>query len=145
MIVAVVRADSLNFPLFLHVLGASALVGAVAATTILAASAQRWPWLRRVAFRTLVFAVIPAWLLMRLAGQWIDSKEDIPGDPTWLGIGTMVGDFGLILLAVTTLIGWWSTRRTETRWPVQAVAALSGIYLVALLVAMFAMSGKPGS
>ena len=55
-------------------------------------------WLRRVAFRTLLVVVVPAWLLMRVAGQWIDSKEDIPGDPTWLGIGYIVGDLGLVIL-----------------------------------------------
>jgi hypothetical protein len=142
---AAVRPDSWNFPLFLHVLGATTLVGAVAATSLLAASSQRWPWLRRVAFRTLVFVVIPAWLLMRVTGQWIDSKEDIPGDPTWLGIGYLVGDLGLLILVATTLIGWWSTRRPERPWPGQTVAALSALYLTALLVAMFAMSGKPGS
>ena len=142
---ALTRPDSSNFPLFLHVLGASVLVGAVAATSLLALSSQRWPWLRRVAFRTLIFVVIPAWLVMRVAGQWIESKEDIPGDPTWLGIGFIVGDVGLIILVVTTLIGWWSTRRPDRRWPGQTVAALSGLYLFALLVAMFAMSGKPGS
>jgi NADH:ubiquinone oxidoreductase subunit 6 (subunit J) len=142
---AVARPDSWNFPLFLHVLGATVLVGAVAATCLLAGSSQRWPWMRRVAFRTLIFLVIPAWLVMRVAGQWIDSKEDIPGDPAWLGIGYLVGDLGLIILIVTTLIGWWSTRRPDRRWPGQTVAALSGLYLVALLVAMFAMSGKPGS
>jgi len=142
---ALVRPDSWNFPLFLHVLGATTLVGAVAATSILAATSQRWPWLRRVAFRTLIFVVIPAWLVMRVAGQWIDSKEDIPGDPTWLGIGYIVGDLGLLILIATTLIGWWSTRRPDKRWPGQTVAALTGLYLIALLVAMFAMSGKPGS
>jgi NADH:ubiquinone oxidoreductase subunit 6 (subunit J) len=142
---ALTRPAGWNLPLFLHVLGASVLVGAVAATCLLAVSSQRWPWLRRVAFRTLIFVVIPAWLVMRVAGQWIDSKEDIPGDPTWLGIGFIVGDLGLIILVVTTLIGWWSTRRPDRRWPGQTVAALSGLYLIALLVAMFAMSGKPGS
>jgi hypothetical protein len=134
-----------DFPVFLHVLGAATLVGAVAATCILAASSQRWPWLRRVAFRTLLFVVIPAWLVMRLAGQWVDSREDIPGDPTWLGIGYIVGDLGLVILIAATLVGWWSTRRPDRRWPGQTVAALSGVYLIALLVAMFAMSGKPGS
>ncbi len=145
MLAIATRPDSWNFPLFLHVLGATALVGAVAATSILAATSQRWPWLRRVAFRTLIFVVIPAWLVMRVAGQWLDSKEDIPGDPTWLGIGYIVGDLGLLILIVTTLIGWWSTRRPDKRWPGQTVAALTGVYLIALLVAMFAMSGKPGS
>jgi len=139
---AAVRPD---FPVFLHVLGAATLVGAVAATCILAASSQRCPWLRRIAFRTLLVVVIPAWLVMRLGGQWVDSREDIPGDPTWLGIGYIVGDLGLVILIAATLVGWWSTRRPDRRWPGQTVAALSGVYLIALLVAMFAMSGKPGS
>jgi NADH:ubiquinone oxidoreductase subunit 6 (subunit J) len=142
---AIVRPDSWNFPLFLHVLGAIVLVGATAATCLLAAGSQRSPWLRRVAFRTLVFVVVPAWLLMRVAGQWIDSKEDISGDPTWLGIGFIVGDLGLVILLVTIGLGWWSVRRPDRAWPGKAVAGLAGLYLVALLVAMFAMSGKPGS
>ena len=142
---AIVRPDSWNFPLFLHVLGAIALVGATGATCVLAARSQRSPWLRRVAFRTLLFVVVPAWLLMRLAGQWIDSKEDLTVDPTWLGIGFLVGDVGLVVLLVTIGLGWWSTRRPDRNWPGQVVAGLTGLYLVALLVAMFTMSGKPGS
>jgi NADH:ubiquinone oxidoreductase subunit 6 (subunit J) len=142
---ALVRPDSWNLPLFLHVLGAASLVGAVTATFLLAASSQRWPWLRRVALRTLLFVVIPSWLLMRIAGEWLNSKEDIKGDPTWLGIGYIVGDLGLLILIVVTLVGWWSARHPDRRWPGQTVAALSGLYLIALLVAMFAMSGKPGS
>jgi hypothetical protein len=142
---AIVRPDSWNFPLFLHVLGAMAVTGATAATFVAALSSQRRPWLRRVTFRTVLAVVIPAWVLMRFAGEWINSKEDVPGDPTWLGIGYIVGDAGLVLLILTALISWWSTRKPERGWPVRAVAALAGVYLVALLVAMFAMSGKPGS
>ena len=142
---AIIRPDSWNFPLFLHVLGAMVVTGATAATFIAAATSRRWPWLRRVVLRTLLLAVIPGWLLMRFAGEWINSKEDIPGDPTWLGIGYIVGDIGLVLLIVTTILSWVSTRKPERSWPVRAVASLAGLYLVALLVAMFAMSGKPGS
>jgi hypothetical protein len=142
---AVVRPDSWNLPLFLHVLGAILLLGAISATALAAGRSQTSPLLRRVAFRTLLVFVLPAWVLMRFAGEWINSKEDIPGDPTWLGIGYLVGDVGLVLLLLTTLLGWWSTRRPDKRWPAQAVTALAGLYLAALLVAMFAMSGKPGS
>jgi formate hydrogenlyase subunit 3/multisubunit Na+/H+ antiporter MnhD subunit len=145
MTVAVVRPDSWNLPLFLHVLGAVALVGALAAAFVAASRSQDSPLLRRVAFRTLVMVVAPAWLLMRIAGQWIDSREDVPGDPTWLGIGFGIADAGVVILLVTTAVSWWSTRRLERRWPTRTVAVLSGLYLVALLVAMFAMSGKPGS
>ncbi len=145
MIVAVVRPDNWNLPLFLHVLGAVALVGAVAAVAVAAWGSLDSPLLRRVAFWTLLTVVLPAWVLMRLAGGWIDSKEDIPGDPTWLGIGFAVGDIGLIVLVVATIVGWWSARRMQQRWAAQLLTVLASLYLVALLMAMFAMSGKPGA
>ena len=87
--------------------------------------------------------VLPAWVLMRFAGQWIDSREDIPNDPAWLGVGFIVGDAGLLLLVITALIAWWGLRRPERRWPVRAVAVISGLYLIALFVAMWAMTTKP--
>jgi hypothetical protein len=145
MMLALVRPDSWNFPLFLHVLGAIAVTGATAAAFACALSASRWPWLRGVVARTLLLAVFPAWLLMRIAGQWVDSKEDIPGDPGWLGVGFIVGDLGLVLLIAAMIIAAIGVRRPERRWTNRAVAAITGIYLVALLVAMFAMSGKPGA
>jgi hypothetical protein len=140
---ALLRPDSWDFPLFLHVLGAVLLVGATAANALAASRAGHSLLLRRVAFGTLIAVAIPAWVLMRVAGQWIESKEDIEGDPTWLGLGYIVGDVGLVILLVTTVISWWSIRRPERRWPAQAVTALASLYLIALLVAMWAMSGKP--
>jgi hypothetical protein len=137
---ALVRPDSWNFPLFLHVLGAALLVGAIGATVVIAIGA---PALRRVLVRTICFLVLPAWVLMRFAGQWIDSREDIPGDPAWLGVGFIVGDVGLVLLVVTALIAWWGLRRPNRRWPVRAVAVISGLYLIALFIAMWAMTTKP--
>ena len=142
---AILRPDSWNFPLFLHVLGATVVTGATAAVFIAAMASRRWPWLRLVVARTLVLAVFPAWLLMRLAGQWIDSKEDVPGDPGWLGVGFLVGDIGLVLLIVAIILGAVSVRRPQRNWPIGAVAVITGVYFVALVVAMVAMTGKPGS
>jgi hypothetical protein len=142
---AILRPDSWNFPLFLHVFGAMAVTGATAAAFVAALGARRWPWLRVVVARTLFFATFPAWLLMRLGGQWIDSKENIPGDPGWLGVGFIVGDLGFVLLIVTMILGAVSVRRPQRNWPNGAVAVLTGVYFVALIVAMVAMTGKPGS
>lgn len=142
---AILRPDSWNFPLFLHVLGAMTLTGSTAAAFVCAVSARRWPWLRGVLARTLLLVVFPAWLLMRLAGQWIDSKENIPGDPGWLGVGFIVGDIGFVLLIVAMILGAVGVRRPQRSWPVGAVAVLTGVYFVALIVAMVAMTGKPGS
>ena len=142
---AILRPDSWNFPLFLHVLGATVVTGATAAVFIAAVASRRWPWLRLVVARTLLLAVFPAWLLMRLAGQWIDSKENIPGDPGWLGVGFLVGDAGFVLLIVAMILGAVSVRRPQRSWPIGAVAVITGVYFVALVVAMVAMTGKPGS
>ncbi|MFL6038618.1 MAG: hypothetical protein ACJ74B_08300, partial [Gaiellaceae bacterium] len=88
--IAAVRPDGWHLPLFLHVLGAIVLVGAMASVALAARVSGTVATLRALPFRILVLAAIPAWLLMRLAGQWIDSKEDVQGDPTWLGIGFTV-------------------------------------------------------
>ena len=92
-----------------------------------------------------MLAVFPSWLLMRLAGQWIDSKEKIQGDPGWLGVGFLVGDVGFLLLAVAMILGAVGVRRPQRNWPVRAVAVITAVYFVALVVAMVAMTGKPGS
>ena len=142
---ALVRPDSWNLPLFLHVLGATILTGAVAATAIAASRSGGSLVLRQVAFRTVVFLVLPAWILMNVAGEWTNSREDIPGDPGWLGTGRGVGDAGLIVIVLSVIFGWLSVRKPDRRWPARTVAALAVLYLAALLVAMFAMSGKPGT
>lgn len=142
---AILRPDSWNFPLFLHVLGAMVVTGATAAAFITAVASRRWPWLRVTLARTLMLVVFPAWLLMRVAGQWIDSKENIPGDPGWLGVGFLVGDVGFVLLIVAMILGAVGVRRPQRNWPIGGVAILTGVYFVALVVAMVAMTGKPGS
>jgi hypothetical protein len=142
---AIIRPDGWNLPLFLHVLGAMTLTGATAAVFIAAISERRWPWLRLVVARTLVLAVFPAWLLMRVGGAWEDSRSPIGDDSTWLGIGYLVGDAGFVLLIVAMILGAVSVRRPQRRWPNQAVVVISGLYFVALVVAMVAMTGKPGS
>ncbi len=145
VMVAAVRPDSWHLPLFLHVLGATLLFGATAAA-VLASRASASPLIpRRLPFRILLFVAIPSWVLMRFAGQWIDSKEDVPGDPTWLGIGFTVGDIGLLVLLIATVIAWWATKRPTRRWPRYTVTGLSLLYLAALAVAMWAMSAKPGA
>jgi hypothetical protein len=140
--VAAIRPDSWNLPLFLHVLGAIVLAGAVASAALASGPAVV---LRGLPFRILALVAVPSWLLMRLAGQWIDSKEDIQGDPTWLGIGFTVGDFGLLVLLVAIAVAWWARKRPELRWPRQTAGGLAVLYLLALAVAWWAMSAKPGA
>ena len=134
------------FPLFLHVLGAMTLVGALLAVLVLAVAAWRRPEvaaLRRAAFRTLLIVAIPAWVVMRVGAQWIYSKEFGSGgnDPTWIGIGFAVADTGLLFLLVTSGVAfWWN--RTGTTLAGRLVGGLSGLYLALLALAWLAMSGK---
>jgi cytochrome bd-type quinol oxidase subunit 2 len=143
--VAAIRPDAWNLPLFLHVLGAIILAGAVAAAALAARASTTAAIPRQLAFRTLALVALPAWVLMRVAGQWIESKEDVPGDPTWLGIGFSVADIGLPVLVVTTAIAWWAGRRPQLRWAAWTTSALAFLYLLALGVAWWAMSAKPGA
>ncbi|MFL5963010.1 MAG: hypothetical protein ACJ757_08990 [Gaiellaceae bacterium] len=136
------------WPLFLHVLGAMALVGAVLAVAVVSWVAWRRPdvaVLRRAAWAALVFVALPAYVVMRGGGQWIYSKEGFSGnnDPTWLGVGFGVADAGLLLLLITIgLAYWW--RRGAKPLAGRLVAVLSSIYLVLLAIAWLAMSGKWG-
>ena len=143
MMLALIRPDSWNFPLFLHILGATVLFGTVA-TVAIAGFASRShagyeQLLARVAQRTFVLGIVPAYILMRVGAQWIDSKEFPNGDePGWVGTGFIVSDAGVILLLIVGIL--LAVRRQRV---LLAVPVLTAIYVVALGVAWVAMSGKP--
>jgi hypothetical protein len=150
------RPDAWELPLFLHVLGAVVLFGAVGSVLVLAAASLRRdaraaPLLRRIAFKTMLIAVWPSFILMRLTAEWIRSKEFPSGaqEPDWIGVGYVVGDGGVVVLLGLTLCAWLATRQknADRARPATATIAtgIAGFYLVALAVAWFAMSAKPGS
>ena len=154
MTLAVLRPDSWNLPLFLHVLGSTVLFGAVLTASMLSiaavqGSAVRAPLFSRLAFRTAVFGVIPAWVLARVAGQWILDREtdQIPGldNKGWVGVGFTVADGGVVVIVVLLVLGFLAMRRGGRGRLTTAFAVVATIYLVALAVAWFAMSAKPGA
>jgi uncharacterized membrane protein len=143
MMLALIRPDSWNLPLFLHVLGATVLFGTVATVAIAGFAtrthAQHTQLLARVAQRTFMLGIVPAYILMRAGGQWIDSKRFPNGDePGWVGIGFLISDAGVILLLIVGIL--LAVRRQRV---MLAVPVLMAIYVVALGVAWVAMSGKP--
>jgi hypothetical protein len=150
VIVGVLRPDSWDLPLFLHVFGATALFGTTLTAAILGLAAVRGhdlaPLFSRLAFRTTLLGVVPAWILARVAGQWIlnREKDQIPGldKKGWVGVGFAVTDAGLVLLVALLVLGYLSARRAGRGWLTTAFAVLAPIYLVALAVAWFAMSAK---
>jgi hypothetical protein len=134
-----IRPHSFDLPLFLHVLGAMALFGAILATAV-----TTWAGNRRAAFVSILVAA-PAYVLMRACAQWIYSKEGFTGhgDPTWLNIGFPIADAGLIVLLVTIgTVYWW--QRSGKALAGRISLGLSGVYLVLLAIAWLAMSGKWG-
>jgi hypothetical protein len=147
--IAALRLDSWDFPLFAHVIGAMALFGGVGAIFLLSVAGERMPaqavFARRVAFGTLLAVVWPAYIVMRVGAQWIFDKEDavITGTPTWIGAGIAVGDGGALVLIGLTVLGWLALRRRPS--VSRYFAGLAGIYLIALGVAWWAMSAKPGA
>jgi prolipoprotein diacylglyceryltransferase len=134
------------WPLFLHVFGAMVLVGAVLSVLILSLAARRTNLaaLRKAALRTLLIVAIPAYVVFRIAAQVIyDREKDIynGNDPTWVGIGFIVADLGLLILLITAGLAFWWNRSGKPGVGL-VVSGLSAIYLAMLTVAMLAMSGK---
>ncbi|HEX8744729.1 MAG TPA: hypothetical protein VF712_16515 [Thermoleophilaceae bacterium] len=146
------RPDDLNFLLFLHVLGAMVLVGSLLlAGTVLAGvwrdgSAER----TRFAYRTLLMAVIPSWLVTRVVAQILADKPDYKPfeDSAWIDIGYMTTELGLLLLiGATVAAGVGSRRALREGGPVgtsgKVAAALVWILTVLYVVAVWAMTTKP--
>jgi hypothetical protein len=145
---ALIRPNAWDFPLFLHVLGAILLFGGTATLVLLSMGGRRNPanalLSRRLAFVTLLTVVWPSYIVMRGAAQWIYNKEKLDPDmPTWIMVGMTVGDGGVVVLLALTLLGWLSLKRKPTLAPWFGGLAL--VYLIGLGVAWWAMSAKPGA
>jgi hypothetical protein len=98
----------------------------------------------KLAFRTLLFVVWPAYIVMRVGAQWIYSKEDLnPDMPNWIKLGILVGDGGAVVLIGLTVLGWLALARRPSF--ARYFGWLAGLYLVGLLLAWWAMSAKPGA
>ena len=63
-----IRPDDWDLPLFLHVLGAMALVGSLVLVALSLVSARRGDSAAglRLAYRSLLLGVIPSWIVMRV-------------------------------------------------------------------------------
>ena len=149
MTFAAIRPDSWDFPLFVHVAGAMLLVGAlVVVTATMGAALRRGDGvevLARLAFRTLLIGVIPAYVLMRGGAEWIASEEGVPGDLDWIGIGNDVADGGLLLTLIAVVLAWRAARR-DVAGPGglgRAVFVLAALLVLAYGIAIWAMAAKP--
>jgi len=148
-----IRPDSWNFPLFLHIAGAmlvtASVVVAVAALLLAwRATGEERAAITRFGFRTLLYAGIPSYFLMRLAAEWIRSRENISTDngPGWVGIGYNTADLGGFLILLATILTGVGMRRL--RGGGGAGLAKIGTVLATLVIALYviaiwAMTTKP--
>jgi hypothetical protein len=148
-VLAAIRPDDWNFPLFLHVLGAMTLVGATLTGASTLAFARGDPRLLRLGYWTLLVVGLPGYVLMWAAAHWIYSKEGLdesPIDSAWTTIGFVVAEGGAVFFVASLIVGGIGVRRLGTgkgAGLLKATMILSLILLAAYVVAVWAMAGKP--
>jgi hypothetical protein len=152
-VLGAIRPDDWNLPLFLHVLSAMILVGAIVLVVLSLASARGGDSAvgLRLAYRTLLLGVIPAWIAMRVSAQWIASEEglaDLDDPPAWVDIGFLTSEPTLLLLIAATVCAGIASRRAREGGRAfgglnTAALVLVAITLAAYVLAIWAMTSKP--
>lgn len=137
---AAARPDNLDFALFVHVAGATVLVGALVTALVFSVSGSP----SRLTFRALLWTAVPSWFVMYAGALWIADKEglnDIAEEPDWLGIGHMTADLSFLFIAIAVIIAGLSARKAgkTSTW----VSALISVCLILSLIAIWAMTTKP--
>jgi hypothetical protein len=151
-ILAFTRPDSWDLPLFVHILGAMVLVGALILSTVSLIAAWRSgsAALTKLGFMSLFYGALPGYIVMRAGAQWIAHKEGLEdSDVSWIGIGFGVSDIGFLLLVISLVIGGVAVRRINRgeggapRISARIATGLVSLFLLACLVAVWAMTTKP--
>jgi uncharacterized cupredoxin-like copper-binding protein len=153
-LLAAIRPAGQDFPVLLHIVGATVMFGALLASAISLALARGEVRLLRLGYFSLLLVGLPGLILMRLSGEWIYRKQgwnDLPEnlrDVAWLRIGFVVADGGAILFVLALVaggVGISRLRRGKGGAGLLKVTMVSALVLaVAYVVAVWAMTGKPG-
>ena len=146
---ASIRPDDWNLPLFVHIVGAMILVGGLLTGVSALALARGDVRLQRLGYRALLAVALPGYIIMRVGGEWIYDREGWNDDnaPEWIGIGYIVADLGAALLLIGLVTGAFGLRRRRSGDGggrlLGTTTILAAVFLVACLVAVWAMGGKP--
>ena len=147
-LLAIVRPDAWDLPLFLHILGSMVLVGSL----VLAATALAGSWRNgeaagaRIGYRALLLAALPGWVAMRVSAQWLLDEEGLQdSEVAWIEIGFITSEpLLLFLIGAAVLAGMAARREPERARNLGRVATvLVGVLLTAYVVTVWAMTTKP--
>jgi hypothetical protein len=146
-VLAAIRPDDVNLALLFHVLGAMVLVGALVTTVTAGLAGWRDDvgGLMRLAYRTLLLVALPAFLVMRIAAEWVYQKENLDAaaeDPAWIGIGYITADLGGILLLLGLILGGIGLKRRKPGL-LKASTVLAALLVAVYVLAVWAMGAKP--
>ena len=148
-LLAAIRPDDQNFPLFLHVAGATILVGGLLTGATTLAYARGETRFLRLGYWTLLLVALPGLVLMRIGAQWIYTKQgwdDVEDEPAWIMIGGVTADIGGVLFLVSLAVGGFGIyrlREGKGEGLLKATMVIGLILLAAYVVAVWAMAGKP--
>ncbi len=144
-VLAAIRPDDWNLPLFLHVLSAMVLFGTVVLAVVSVAGSSEAGV--RLGFRSLLIGAIPAWIAMRVSAQWIASEENLLDEgvdtPAWVDIGFATSEGSFLFLVAATVCAGIAARRERAGGLRTATVVLVAITIAAYVVALWAMSTKP--
>ena len=109
--------------------------------------------LLRLGYFSLLLVGLPGLILLRLAGEWLyrlQNWNDLPDqfdEPAWLGIGFIVADWGGLLFLLALALGGVGICRLRNgkggTGLLKATMVIALILIVAYVVAVWAMTGKP--
>ncbi len=140
-----IRPTEWEIPVFLHVLGAMVLMGALllAATVLVGAWRSEDAAAVRLGYRSLLLVALPSWLVMRVTGQWALAESPFDDEEAWIGVGFAASEGGFVLMVAATVLAGISVRRAAGGGRVRAAVVLVGIVLALMLAAILAMTTKP--
>jgi hypothetical protein len=146
-----IRSDSVNVALLVHVAGAMVLLGGLvtAAAMAIAGWNDEAATLRRLSYWTLLAVAFPGYIIMRIGAQWVASKEhldNLKNDPTWLGIGFITADAGALLLLIALIVGGIGMRRSRNGRGgglLKASSVIATLLAAVYIVTVWAMGAKP--
>lgn len=127
----------MNLALFLHILGAGLLVGALLTAAVTVRSSSR------LAFKVLLLGALPSYIVMRVAAEVVRSKSGFDDEATWIGIGYMTSETGFLLLIAATITAYLAQKRTDAGGLGRATMVMSLVIVALYTVAVWAMTTKP--